>query len=178
MKKSILAVALMAVSGSVFAFGAGSPSSVQSEGVELRASQVIPQVCQITGINGEGSGIGFADTGFSGTPASITVYSNVQGGTGLDVSFSNTDIALDGVNGYTHLPEISNKMSDDYLWVAKTDLHAQGFSSEGQVQSVGFIDNMGETVIEFYPELRKNKSEMPAGEIHASATVTVTCNAL
>jgi len=172
MKKTLLALSLLATSGSVFA-----NASAQTEGVELRTSQEIPQICQIQGISSTGEGIGFAN-GFEGTPTSINVFSNVGTGTAFAVSFSNSNIYFDGINGRQTLPSVSNTISDDYLWVARSEQDAQAFNSEGSSQIIASQEGQGTTTIEFYPELRKSKAEMPAGTIHASATVTITCTAL
>jgi len=170
MKKTILAVALLAASGSVFA-----APTVSTEGHEIRTSQEIPQICQVQGVSSVGEGIAFANTGFEGTATSINVFSNVGSGTAFEVEFSNTDIYFEGVNGRQNIPNVSNKMSDDYLWIAKSDQTSQAFNAEGSKYPIATQSGKGVTTIEFYPELRKSKAEMPAGTLHASATVTINC---
>lgn len=177
MQKTLIALALSLTAGSAFAFNA--PTVAQTEGYEVRTSEVIPQICKVVGISDTGTGIAFADTGFGGTAAAIDVHSNLGGETAFSVAFSNTELYFDGVSGRQTLPEIGEAMSDNYMWVAKTDDHAQAFNAEGAYQPVAVQTGMDRLQrIEFYPELRINKTDVPAGELHAKATVTVSCAAL
>lgn len=172
MKKSIITLALIAASGSVFA--KGMPGIAASEGVEVRSVQTIEQICAVTAVNTDGNGFSFKDVGFSGVPASISVYSNVMGVTGLNVSFSDTSLYTQGA-GASNLP--AGTMGDGYGWVVKSDTVNQAVNFEGEHTPAGEIIGMGDKVIELFPYVNYNITDMPAGDLVAEATVTVYCNA-